>query len=263
MENKDNGTAEVTETGEKVYEITEFVDDALASGKWDNRLKNEYIYSFKQGGREVSDLTASAYFHIALEHGISIVSHEFEKRKEGVLAYAEAEKLSTGQKHPGVAFESYFDAKDNFDKFCFQKALTKACRNAIKALIPADMKLAAVNQLSQLTPATAQALENNRQQQPALPPVEDDPKARAMRHGFAVWNDYKAVLSDLEITDELFWEGVREHYGVESRKDMTEANWKNLVASLELVNSEGEPFADWILNISPDAGVEDDDELPI
>ena len=248
--------------GREKYEVTEFVDDAIASGEWSEHLKNEYVYSFKQGGKQVSDLTSSGYFHIALEHRISIIKSSIEKTKTGVMAYAEAERLETGERHPGVAFQFYSDSKGQFDVYCFQKALTKACRNAIKALIPAKMKLAAVKALLALTPAEAKQLTEGKQQ-PALPAAqetqeassetqEETPVARALRRGFAVYGNFKQLLGEVGVLEEAFWTAAKAHYKVESRKDMNEGQWNNFISSLEFVNVKtGEMYGKWIRDLIP------------
>lgn len=244
-----NEVEDVPEYDGESYQLAEFVEDAITSGEWNEHLKNKYVYSFKQGGRIISDLTASAYFHLALQHNISIVSHKLENTEKGVMAFAEAEKLDTGQKHPGVAYQPMIDSRGQFDVFCFQKALSKACRNSIKGLIPADMQIAAVEQLSTLTPVEAKALTQG--DAGALPaptpePKEDTPQQKAMKRMFAVFRDYKERLEALGITDEIFWGGVRKHYDVESRNDMTIDQLNNVVSSLEYVNEGGIAYASWI-----------------
>ena len=234
------------------YEVANFVDDALVEGSMSEFMLNEYVYEFPQGGRTIRGLTARAIAHIAQEQNISIKEIIRENQAEGVLYTAVAVKVEPGApegewlRAEGVSYEPLM-LNGKMDPFAWQKAMTKASRNARRQLIPAIMQIQAVAALMEFG---EKAAGNNQRQQappalPAPPPTETD-LDRYRKGAFAVFNEKQAALHTLEIDTDTFWLGVREHYGVESRTEMDESNWRNLRASLE-----AEGFASWIRDLAP------------
>ena len=63
---------------EEKWMLQELVDEAVAMGQIRPEQLNEYIYEFKQGGREIQDLTAASYDYYALEHDITTVDTKRE-----------------------------------------------------------------------------------------------------------------------------------------------------------------------------------------
>ena len=233
------------------YEVANFVDDTLVEGLITDFMLNEYVYEFKQGGRVIRGLTARAIAHLALEQNISIKETTREIRDEGVLYSAVAVKVEPGApeaewlRAEGVAFAELI-SNGKPDDFAWQKAMTKASRNARRQLIPAVLQIKAVEMLMQIGEAAA----GKNPGQAALPPAEQPPARdetdRHRKGSFALFNDKQAALHALEIDTDKFWMGVREHYSVKSRTEMTESNWRNLRASLE-----AEGFASWIRDLAP------------
>ena len=43
------------------WTLRELVDDAVATGQLTNQMINRYVYSFKQDGRDIEDLTAASF----------------------------------------------------------------------------------------------------------------------------------------------------------------------------------------------------------
>lgn len=245
------------------YTVAELVDDALESGTWNDYMRNRYVYEFKQGGRLIRGLTAEAICHIALENGISIIDTERDILNDGVLFKAVAVKKSedgTEIRAEGIAYEAFID-RGKPDKFCWQKALTKACRNARKQLIPATMQVAAIETLLTLDPQVSlPTAESEPESEPETPHPDQEYKeppelANARKSAFAVYHKRKDDLLEIGIEDGVFWGGVRENYGVESRKEMGETDWKNLRASLDL-----EDFAQWIRDIPVNETESDTDQ---
>jgi len=196
---------------EKGYEVQEFVDDALAAGQMNDHMLNRYVYEFQQGSRVIRDLTAAAIAHIGLENNISVTEYKMETMEQGVLCYATAEKLDTGQKAHGAAYAP-FEIGNRPDLYCHQKALTKASRNARRQLIPAIVQVRAVDELLKLKAAPAEAGID-----------------AARKRVFAKYNEIK---DDLDVPGDLFWEGIKEYFSVESRNDMKKAQWMELYSDL-------------------------------
>ena len=230
------------------YEVANFVDDALVEGSMTDFMLNEYVYEFNQSGRTIRGLTARAIAHIAQEQNISIKEITRENQAEGVLYTAVAVKIEPGVpeaewlRAEGVSYEPIM-LNGKPDPFAWQKAMTKASRNARRQLIPAVLQIKAVAMLIEVGESAA----GNNQGQAALPPAQ--PKDDTDRHrkgAFALFNEKQPALHALEIDTDTFWQGVREHYGVKSRTEMIETNWRNLRASLE-----AEGFASWIRDLAP------------
>ena len=229
------------------YEVEELVDDALASGTWNDALKNEYVYEFYQNGRLIRGLTASAISHIAQEHGITIVEVEREILNEGVLYTAKAARGDDLIRH-GVAYEPFI-LNGKTDKFCWQKALTKACRNAMRQLIPAPLQLNAIQQLLTLTEADAkEALPTTEAEalpkpETAQPAKEGDPNYWS-RRTFAQFNERLPELEKKGVNKYVFWQAVRERYEVASRAELTDENWEAIDKDLR-----AEPLPRWITEL--------------
>lgn len=225
------------------YETQELVDDALASGVWNDALRNEYVYEFKQSGKLVRGLTASAISHIAQEQGISITTVEREILNDGVLYTATAQRQPEGLERQGVAYEP-FATGGKPDKFCWQKALTKACRNAMRQLIPATMQQNAIHQLLTMTEAaTPEALpaEAETKEKPAAKPGDD---GYWMKRTFAQFNERKPDLEKAKINKFVFWAVIRDRYKVSSRTELTDAHWEEIDKALR-----SEAFPKWILDM--------------
>ena len=80
MANEKKESAAIAEY--KDFEISDFVDAAVAQGTFD-----AYVYSYKQGSRIVTGLSARAIEHLALEREIDIDARnvKVEEKNDGVL----------------------------------------------------------------------------------------------------------------------------------------------------------------------------------
>ena len=226
------------------YQTQELVDDALASGIWNDALRNEYVYEFKQSGKLIRGLTASAISHIAQEQGISITSVEKEVLNDGVLYTATARREPEGLERQGVAYEP-FVVNGKPDKFCWQKALTKASRNAMRQLIPATMQQNAIHQLLTMTDAEAQkALPVATETKEKPPPAQKGDEGYWMKRTFAQFNERKPDLEKAKINKFVFWAVIRDRYNVASRTELTDAHWEEIDQALRR-----ETFPKWILDM--------------
>ena len=235
------------------YELQDLVDDAIAMGHHVPSMINDFVYQFDQGGRKISGLTAASYQQLALHRNISTVSVEKEMLKDGVqytvcVALAEKEVLpDMWVRKWGTAYQPFKDSRGKADNFCFQKAMTKAERNAIKRLIDATDQIKAIDTFLKLP---------TQQRQQAIPPAatptegeatarladQDNPLDRKRRAFFAKYNERKDALEASGITEDMLRQGMYERYGVKSRADMEAMHYDDAMRSLDINGN----FADWI-----------------
>lgn len=255
------------------YQIAEAVDDAIAAGSDSPFMRSEYYYAYTKGGKLITGLTASMYSNLALVENIIVDPQEtrFEIDEQGwmtcdvtVNKWSEdgEKKLNTSQ-----GFGCRFVPIDNPHQrqFVKQTVYSIALRNAIKKLLPYNLVTSALShfvaQDEQARQLKAHSGQNTKPQQPALPPqpqgrppesqppAPEDPTDKARKAAFATFGELEGDLLDIGIDREMFWQAVRKHYNVESRADMDERQWRNVVASLRFNN--GQRFAGWIRDLIP------------
>lgn len=215
------------------YQVAELVDDALAAGVFSEHMRNQYVYEFKQGNKLIRGLTAAAYAHLSIEYQITVAEPpEREIMDKGVI-YTICCENRDGLRSYGIAYEPFVDHRGQADKFCWQKALTKARRNAQKQLLPATLQASAIETLINLDVVEydGKTVLPDPEHNPL--PIKDapqpknngnDPISNEQKTAFAIYEEIKDTLP------EHFWEIVREKYGVESRILMTDENWNDLTA---------------------------------
>ena len=246
---KENGTpetAEVATTELAEYEVQNLVDDAMESQGFNEYMRNQYVYEYKQGTRTIRGLTARSYQQMALERDLSTIEIIEDEKKDGVkytVCVAKVEKdvpKKRWKRKWGVSYQPYKDTNGKVDFFAFQKALTKATRNAIAQFIKATDKEEAIAifmniDFSQSLPQGAP--------QAALPNEERETARKEM---FANYGEQKAELEKMGITEELFRGAMLARFKVESRNDLTKDQYKQVTADLKLKG-----FAPWIQNAAP------------
>ena len=136
MQDPKNNPTEV-EQEEKEEESTEIEmwDDEQIVESMKGAAIQEYVYSFKQGGRTVEGLTMAGINEAANRRGLEIVDLEYEETETTWRAVAKAFDSQTGNSRYG-AFEQPKKTGTKVDPFAFTKAIHKAQRNALKHLIP-------------------------------------------------------------------------------------------------------------------------------
>ena len=118
------------------YEVVDQVDDQAIIELMTGQTIQDYVYSFKQGGRTVEGLTLAGINEAANRRGgIQIEEVKYEEREHSWIATAKAVDTITGSSRYG-AYEQPKMAGSRPDPFAFTKAIHKAQRNAIKQLIP-------------------------------------------------------------------------------------------------------------------------------
>jgi len=217
----------IPETTLEKWEVQELVDDAIASGHHSEFLRNEFIYEFKQGGRVIRGLTASMYAHLALGARITIDDIEMVVENDDNTYYvrytatASTEIDGTRITAHGTACEP-LHMSGRFDKFAYQKSMTKACRNARKQLLPYDLVLKAIEELANLPSRTAVPAARAPQ-----PPTE-------MEKAFSFYEKHKDDLPS------NFWDKVKDEFGKTSREAMEDSDWEQFPAFISKILTETE-----------------------
>ena len=235
----------------KDHEISDFVDSASAQGTF-----NAYVYSYKQGGRVITGLSSRAIEHLALEREIDTdpVNLKVEEKDDGVLttvtAILEIVRPSIREEREDgtiIVTEGYtkkirrtginhspFQAYNKPDPFVYQKSMTKATRNAMSRLIPVTAQLEAKETLLALQGGKPIEVPQSviPQTTKAKPVAQKTSHQVSMSACFAEFQKHEADLAEKGITLEAFWLGVKDHYKVESRKDMTIEQLKELREAL-------------------------------
>ena len=247
--------SQLVESRQEQWEVQEIVDNAVIAGEFNALMRNELYYEFKQGGKQVRGLTAKMIGHLATAQGVSEV---IEQRKvSGEAEDAEKYEFEVVVEMPdpnnpqrmlyrtGYAEEPK-EAYEKYDKFAKAKAHTKAFRNACLKFLPQDLIMATTFKLANLVPADW----TPKPQQKALPAAQNgtqtDAQLRDEKAAFATYNDRAEQLEKLGITKEIFWAGVKTHFKVKSRTDMTAAQYQELREALNVKD-----FANWIQDLAP------------
>ena len=209
------------------YEVVDQVDDQAIIELMTGQTIQDYVYSFKQGGRTVEGLTLAGINEAANRRGgIQIEEVKYEEREHSWLATAKAVDTITGSSRYG-AYEQLKMTGSRQDPFAFTKAIHKAQRNAIKQLIPVPVIREVLNFYLHRKTRNANAAP-----QPQLPQTGGN-IANAQKAAFAIANNLAAPLEKKSVTKEDLWNYIKRKYSVESRNDMTEMQWTQLSAELK------------------------------
>ena len=209
------------------YEVVDQVDDQAIIELMTGQTIQDYVYSFKQGGRTVEGLTLAGINEAANRRGgIQIEEVNYEEREHSWIATAKAVDTITGSSRYG-AYEQAKMAGGRSDPFAFTKAVHKAQRNAIKQLIPVPVIREVLNFYLHRKANTGSAAP-----QPQLPQSGGN-IANAQKAAFAIANNLADPLEKKGVTKANLWEYIKRKYGVESRNDMSEMQWTQLSAELK------------------------------
>ena len=131
--------------GEKLppqaYEIMEARDEAQILAEIQGQILEEMVYSFRVGGREVTGISWVGIKEIARRYGkIDVDLIQLLDSPEGYTVIVKAKDIEKGNGMLGVSTQAKImqlkNKETQIDQFALQKALSKAQRNAIRALIP-------------------------------------------------------------------------------------------------------------------------------
>ncbi|RKU27610.1 hypothetical protein C6499_11400 [Candidatus Poribacteria bacterium] len=208
------------------YEVVDQVDDQAIIELMTGQTIQDYVYSFKQGGRTVEGLTLAGINEAANRRGgIQVEEIEYEELENSWIATAKAVDTITGSSRYG-AYEQPKMSGGRSDPFAFTKAIHKAQRNAIKQLIPVPVIREVLNFYLHRKAGSG----NSRQQQI---PQGGGNIAQAQKATFAIAANLSDSLEEKGITKADLWNYMKRKCGVESRNDINEMQWTQLSAELK------------------------------
>ena len=209
------------------YAVVDQVDDQAIVELMTGQTIQDYVYSFKQGGRTVEGLTLAGINEAANRRGgIQVEEVKYEERENSWIATAKAVDTITGSSRYG-AYEQLKMAGGRSDPFAFTKAVHKAQRNAIKQLIPVPVIREVLNFYLH-----RKAGSGNSASQQQIPQTGGN-IAQAQKAAFAIANNLAEPLEKKGVTKAALWDYIKRKYSVESRNDMSEMQWTQLSAELK------------------------------
>ena len=222
------------------YEVLDQVDDQAIVEMMTGQSIQDYVYSFKQGGKTVEGLTLAGINEAANRRGgIQVDEVQYEEREHSWLATAKATDTVTGSSRYG-AYEQPKRMGNREDPHAFTKAIHKAQRNAVKQLLPVTVIKEVLNFYlhRQAGGETAQM---------GLPSAASTGQiSNAQKAAFSMATKLEGKLQEQNITKSDFWNYVKRRYAVESRNDMTEMQWTQLSAELQAGASTPELFKELV-----------------
>ena len=127
---------EVAGTEEDFTTELTVIDDQSIIADMQGHAIEDYVYSFKQGGRTVQGLTLAGINEAANRRGgLEVESIQYKETEDTWQVVAKAVDTITNNSRYG-ACEQPKKMGSKADPFAFTKAVHKAQRNALKQLIP-------------------------------------------------------------------------------------------------------------------------------
>ena len=239
------------------YAVVDQVDDQAIVELMTGQTIQDYVYSFKQGGRTVEGLTLAGINEAANRRGgIQVEEVKYEELENSWIATAKAIDTITGSSRYG-AYEQPKMAGGRSDPFAFTKAIHKAQRNAIKQLIPVPVIREVLNfYLHRKTGG------GNSKPQAQIPQGAGN-IAQAQKAAFAIANNLAEPLEKKGITKAALWDYIKRKYSVESRNDMSEMQWTQLSAELKAAETTPQLLNDLCERIKQLTAAANESEVPV
>ena len=238
------------------YEVVDQVDDQAIVELMTGQTIQDYVYSFKQGGRVVEGLTLAGINEAANRRGgIQVEEVKYEELDHSWIATAKAVDTITGSSRYGAYEQSKMNGSRP-DPFAFTKAIHKAQRNAIKQLIPVPVIRDVLNFYLH-----RKAGGGNAQQQPQTPQSGGN-ITNAQKAAFAIAEQLSEPLEKKSITKADLWNYIKRKYSVESRNDMSEQQWTQLAAELKAAETTPKLFEELCNHIKQLTTANEESEVP-
>ena len=220
------------------YEVVDQVDDQAIIELMTGQTIQDYVYSFKQGGRTVEGLTLAGINEAANRRGgIQVEEMKYEELDNSWIATVKAVDTITGSSRWG-AYEQPKMNGGRPDPFAFTKAVHKAQRNAIKQLLPVPVIREVLNFYLRRKTGSGNPT-------PQLPAQQGPGNiAQAQKAAFAIANNLAEPLEKKGITKTDLWNYIKRKYSVESRNDMNEMQWTQLSAELKAAETTPQLLSD-------------------
>ncbi len=239
------------------YDVVDQVDDQAIVELMTGQTIQDYVYSFKQGGRTVEGLTLAGINEAANRRGgIQVEEINYEERDNSWIATAKAIDTITGSSRFG-AYEQPKMTGSRPDPFAFTKAIHKAQRNAIKQLIPVPVIREVLNFY-----LNRKAGSGNSAAQPQAQ-LSSGNIVQAQKAAFAIANNLAEPLEKKGITKEDLWNYIKRKYSVESRNDMSEMQWTQLSAELKAAETTPQLLNDLCERIKQLTTAAQESEVPV
>lgn len=216
---------------------------------------SDYVYSFEQGGKTVEGLSIIGVNEAANRVGnIKVESMLLNERPHSWLAFITTVNKSTKQVHYGAFEQPKRLRSGKSDPFAFTKAVHKAQRNAIKGHLPPWLVDEIIN-----------AYRIQRGMESLSPDKEEDEETESKKHkitnaqksAFAQANRLNKRMLRAGITPDDFWATIKKRFKVESRNDITEAEWTLLAAELSAADKEKAIFTEFVKQVRKDYSEDD------
>ena len=238
------------------YEVVDQVDDQAIVELMTGQTIQDYVYSFKQGGRVVEGLTLAGINEAANRRGgIQVEEVKYEELDHSWIATAKAVDTITGSSRYGAYEQSKMNGSRP-DPFAFTKAIHKAQRNAIKQLIPVPVIRDVLNFYLHRKAGGG----NPKQQQQA--PQSGGNITNAQKAAFAIAEQLSEPLEKKSITKADLWNYIKRKYSVESRNDMSEQQWTQLAAELKAAETTPKLFEELCNHIKQLTTANEESEVP-
>lgn len=237
------------------YEVVDQVDDQAIVELMTGQTIQDYVYSFKVGGRLIEGLTLAGINEAANRRGgIQVEDMEYEERENSWIATIKAVDTITGNSRWG-AYEQPKMNGNRPDPYAFTKAIHKAQRNAIKQLLPVPVIRDVLNFYLK------RKVEGNNPKQQQIPQTGDN-ITNAQKAAFAIANQLSEPLQKQDISKEDLWNYIKRKYSVESRNDMSEQQWTQLSAELKAAETTEKMFEELCTRIKQLTTANEESEVP-
>ncbi len=238
------------------YEVVDQVDDQAIVELMTGQTIQDYVYSFKVGGRLIEGLTLAGINEAANRRGgIQVEEMEYEERENSWIATVKAVDTITGNSRWG-AYEQPKMNGNRPDPYAFTKAIHKAQRNAIKQLLPVPVIRDVLNFYLK-----RKADGGNPKQQQQVPQSADN-ISNAQKAAFAIANNLSEPLQEKDISKGDLWNYIKRKYSVESRNDMSEQQWTQLSAELKAAETTPKLFEELCTRIKQLTTANEESEVP-
>ena len=239
------------------YDVVDQVDDQAIVELMTGQTIQDYVYSFKQGGRTVEGLTLAGINEAANRRGgIQVEEVNYEERDNSWIATVKAVDTITGSSRFG-AYEQPKMSSGRNDPFAFTKAIHKAQRNAIKQLIPMPVIREVLNFYLR-----GKAGSGNSAAQPQAQ-LGSGNIAQAQKATFAIAANLSDPLEEKGITKADLWNYMKRKCGVESRNDISEMQWTQLSAELKAAETTPQLLNDLCERIKQLTVATTESEVPV
>ncbi len=238
------------------YEVVDQVDDQAIVELMTGQTIQDYVYSFKVGGRVIEGLTLAGINEAANRRGgIQVEEMEYEERENSWIATVKAVDTITGNSRWG-AYEQPKMNGNRPDPYAFTKAIHKAQRNAIKQLLPVPVIRDVLNFYLK------RKVDGNNPKQQQIPQSTGDNISNAQKAAFAIANQLSEPLQEKDISKGDLWNYIKRKYSVESRNDMSEQQWTQLSAELKAAETTPKMFEELCNRIKQLTTANQESEVP-